>query len=121
MIGKVWKRTRDKVGLARADVLMTSFPKCGRTWLRLMIGSALQQHFHVQSQRLLMLEPLAALLHPAIPDIGSTSRTISQGCVPKCFTPKGGNIFFTWIVSSQLETTRSSSFKGAKNKHSVFG
>jgi hypothetical protein len=67
--GKIWKRARDKIGLAHADVLMTSFPKCGRTWLRLMIGSALQKHFHVQSQRLLMLEPLAAMFHPAIPDI----------------------------------------------------
>jgi len=69
VIRKLWKRTREKIGLAQADVLMTSFPKCGRTWLRVMIGSALQQHFHVQSQRLVMLEALAALLHPAIPDI----------------------------------------------------
>jgi hypothetical protein len=68
-MGKIWKRTRDRVGLAHADVLMTSFPKCGRTWLRLMIGSVLQQRFHVHSQRLLMLEPLAAVFHPSIPDV----------------------------------------------------
>ena len=66
---KVWKRARDVVGLAHADVLMTYFPKCGRTWLRVMIGYALQQHFHVRGKRLLMLEPLAALFHPSIPDV----------------------------------------------------
>jgi hypothetical protein len=69
VIGKLWKRARDKVARSHADVLMTSFPKCGRTWLRVMLGSALQQHFRVESRRLVMLEPLAAALHPAIPDI----------------------------------------------------
>jgi hypothetical protein len=68
-MGKIWKRTRDRLSLARADGLMTSFPKCGRTWLRLMIGSALQQHFGVKGRRLLMLEPLAATFHPSIPNI----------------------------------------------------
>ncbi len=29
----------------RGDVTIMSFPKSGRTWLRIMIGRALQQHF----------------------------------------------------------------------------
>jgi hypothetical protein len=69
VITKVWKRTRDKIARIHADVLMTSFPKCGRTWLRLMLGSALQRHFRVESRRLVLLEPLAAALHPSIPDV----------------------------------------------------
>jgi hypothetical protein len=31
----------------RADAVLVSFPKCGRTWLRLLIGRALQRHFEL--------------------------------------------------------------------------
>jgi Sulfotransferase domain len=34
-----WYRRR------RSDVVLVSFPKCGRTWLRVMIGRSLQRHF----------------------------------------------------------------------------
>ncbi len=30
----------------RADIMFVSFPKCGRTWLRVLLGHALQLHFH---------------------------------------------------------------------------
>jgi hypothetical protein len=29
----------------KADVYLVSYPKCGRTWLRLMIGRAIAGHF----------------------------------------------------------------------------
>ncbi len=29
----------------RTDVYLVSYPKCGRTWLRVMVGRAFQQHF----------------------------------------------------------------------------
>jgi hypothetical protein len=29
----------------RTDVYLVSFPKCGRTWLRVLVGRAFQQHF----------------------------------------------------------------------------
>ncbi|HZM29006.1 MAG TPA: sulfotransferase domain-containing protein [Acidimicrobiales bacterium] len=34
-----WYRRR------RSDVVLVSFPKCGRTWLRVMVGRSLQRHF----------------------------------------------------------------------------
>lgn len=53
-----------------ADAYIISFPKCGRTWLRLMIGRALQQQFQLShpniNEKTLLLEPLAEL-HPNIP------------------------------------------------------
>ncbi|NEP21579.1 sulfotransferase domain-containing protein [Moorena sp. SIO3I6] len=54
------------------DAYLISFPKCGRTWLRLMIGTALQQQFDLShpdiKQKMLSLTPLAEL-HPNIPTI----------------------------------------------------
>ena len=38
-------RFRRSIRWMRGDVTVMSFPKSGRTWLRLMIGRALQQHF----------------------------------------------------------------------------
>ncbi len=35
----------DRLSLLRADAVLVSFPKSGRTWLRLGLGRLLQQHF----------------------------------------------------------------------------
>ena len=55
-----------------ADAYIISFPKCGRTWLRLMIGRALEQQFQLShpniNEKTLLLEPLAEL-HPDVPKI----------------------------------------------------
>lgn len=51
-----------------ADVVLVSFPKCGRTWLRLMVGRAIQQHFGLEEVNLLELEQWVER-HPAIPKI----------------------------------------------------
>jgi len=55
-----------------ADAYLISFPKCGRTWLRLMIGKALQQQFNLSSpnieQETLELTPLAKY-DPKIPKV----------------------------------------------------
>lgn len=38
------------------DVYLISYPKCGRTWLRLMIGRAISRHFHLpESEEVLFL------------------------------------------------------------------
>ncbi|NEO57396.1 MAG: sulfotransferase domain-containing protein [Okeania sp. SIO3B5] len=58
--------------LSSADAYIISFPKCGRTWLRLMIGRALQQKFQLShpniNEKTLLLEPLAEL-GPNVPKI----------------------------------------------------
>lgn len=55
-----------------ADAYLISFPKCGRTWLRLMLGRAFVKHFHLSHPNLMqkMLE-LSSLsdLHPEVPKI----------------------------------------------------
>ena len=39
-----------------ADVYIVSYPKCGRTWLRLMIGRTVSQHFNLpQDEAILFL------------------------------------------------------------------
>jgi hypothetical protein len=54
------------------DAYMISFPKCGRTWLRLMIGKAFERYFQLEDQeilnKILKLEPLYEL-HPAVPRV----------------------------------------------------
>lgn len=54
------------------DVFLISFPKCGRTWLRLMLGMAIAKHFNLEHPDLISaivdLQPLARL-HPDIPKI----------------------------------------------------
>jgi hypothetical protein len=60
-----------------ADVLLVSFPKCGRTWLRLLIGRAVQQHFRLGDANLLELHKLAGL-HPDIPRIYVTHEDMPQ-------------------------------------------
>ena len=46
----------------RTDVYLVSFPKCGRTWLRVMIGRAFQLHFDLPADAdLVELHRLAEL------------------------------------------------------------
>ncbi len=51
-----------------ADVFLLSFPKAGRTWLRLMLAKALAVHFNVHDENLIDLQRLAGQ-NPAIPRI----------------------------------------------------
>jgi len=55
-----------------ADAFLLSFPKCGRTWFRLMLGKAFQLHFSLdvatKEKKLMKLDRLYKL-NPAIPRI----------------------------------------------------
>ncbi len=55
-----------------ADAFLLSFPKCGRTWLRIMIAKVFQQHFKLEHRRierkLLKLHKLPRL-NPNVPKI----------------------------------------------------
>ncbi|HBK64408.1 MAG TPA: sulfotransferase, partial [Cyanobacteria bacterium UBA11166] len=52
----------------QAEFLIISYPKCGRTWLRLMLGRVFQTHFGLTNANLLELHELAQL-NPNIPKI----------------------------------------------------
>lgn len=50
---RAWRRKR-------ADVHVVSYPKCGRTWLVLLIGKTLQLHFDLRVRNLLRLRAMAS-------------------------------------------------------------
>ena len=55
----------------RADFFLLSYPKCGRTWLTLQLGRAIQQHFGLSVPNLLKLSHLAEAC-PDVPGIRVT-------------------------------------------------
>jgi len=48
MLKEFRKRLRRKRRQRRADVHLISFPKCGRTWLVLLISKAIEKHFGIE-------------------------------------------------------------------------
>jgi len=62
---RAWVR---KIRYRRTELFLISYPKSGRTWLRLLLGYAISTHFNLQVDNLLGLSQLAKL-HPAIPRI----------------------------------------------------
>lgn len=54
------KRLRRKYYHWRADVHLLSFPKCGRTWLRLMLGRLIEEQFGIESRNSLQLHKLGS-------------------------------------------------------------
>ena len=64
-LGRAWYRRRWR---QRADVVMLSFPKAGRTWLRVLVTQALLKHFGLPAQPLPAIARLSGL-HSAIPRI----------------------------------------------------
>jgi hypothetical protein len=65
-----WLRARRLERAFRdADAILVSFPKCGRTWLRVLIGAALCRHFGVERRELLLLEPGTEPPDPGVPRI----------------------------------------------------
>lgn len=51
------------------DVYIFSYPKCGRTWLRLMIGRAITLHFNLPLEEDVLLLNFKKRIHPDIPRI----------------------------------------------------
>jgi hypothetical protein len=47
--------------LAAADAALVSYPKCGRTWLRMMIGSAIADHYALGSSDVADMQDLFTL------------------------------------------------------------
>lgn len=55
----------------QTEIYVLSYPKCGRTWLRLMIGKALDEHYQLNAANPMELGRMHAL-DPAIPRIRVT-------------------------------------------------
>ena len=65
----------------RADVVLISFPKSGRTWLRSMFGHALQTH-HGADPKMIMRTSSLWRLDPRIPRIRSTHDDFAHEKTP---------------------------------------
>jgi len=52
---KFWKKLRRQWHIRNADVHIVSFPKCGRTWLVLMLARVMEQHYGVKVDKPLKL------------------------------------------------------------------
>jgi len=68
------KRMKKKLterGRWEFDVYLLSYPKCGRTWITLMLGRAISQHFGLEVPNLLKVSKLGEL-HPDVPLIRET-------------------------------------------------
>ncbi|WP_143728052.1 sulfotransferase domain-containing protein, partial [Moorena bouillonii] len=46
-----------------SDFFLMSYPKSGRTWLRLMLGRVLEMHFNLKDTNILALQKLRELHH----------------------------------------------------------
>lgn len=57
----------ERVRLRRADAALVSFPKCGRTWIRVMLSRLCQQRWGLPEDFLLLWDALDAA--PAVPRI----------------------------------------------------
>jgi hypothetical protein len=71
-------RAKVRVLARRCDVFIVSFPKCGRTWLRMQVGMALREHFRLRVRNLLRLTN-AQVAHPGLPRILATHDDSPQG------------------------------------------
>lgn len=53
----------------KTDVYLISYPKCGRTWLRLMIGKAIATHFRLHEEEDILLLHWKRRIHPQVEHI----------------------------------------------------
>lgn len=63
------------------DVFLISFPKCGRTWLRMMIGKSFAELYGIEDANLLNLRELARN-HEAVPTIRVLHENDPHYCRP---------------------------------------
>ena len=62
---------------------LVSFPKCGRTWLRVMIGRAFQLHFGLPADADLVELHRLAELDPRVPCVVATHDDDAQWKAPE--------------------------------------
>ncbi|HSK96223.1 MAG TPA: sulfotransferase domain-containing protein, partial [Euzebyales bacterium] len=64
-------RAKVRLLARRCDAFLVSFPKCGRTWLRMMLGSALSEHYGISVRNLRRFTD-ADVTHPGLPRVLAT-------------------------------------------------
>lgn len=83
----LWRKCQRMLGIGGrrcdipSDVYLVSFPKCGRTWLTLLIGRAIQQHFGLHGADPLRLRKLGDR-GPGIPRVAPTHDDRPQWRTP---------------------------------------
>jgi len=53
----------------KTDIYLISYPKCGRTWLRLMIGKAICDHYQLEENESTLFLNWSKKVHPEVPFI----------------------------------------------------
>jgi Sulfotransferase domain len=66
----------------RSDVVLVSFPKSGRTWLRVLIGRALQQHYSA-NEEIIMKTSVICELDSRIPILSVSHDDFAQNKTPE--------------------------------------
>jgi len=67
-LGPVFGELRDSMQIRLTDVAVVSFPKSGRTWLRVMLAASLNKHYGCTEQQILDSRALRDLC-PSVPRI----------------------------------------------------
>ena len=93
------KRFRRWYNFRITDYFIVSFPKCGRTWLRIMLIRAIAQHYKLNNVTNYMYTAQLANLHPDIPRISVMHDDLPQ-----------------WKAPHELEVSK----ERYKNSHVVF-
>ena len=75
------KSLRRRYNLFRSDVVLVSFPKSGRTWLRVLIGRALQQHYDA-NEDIIMKTSAICDLDSRIPTLSVSHDDFAQDKLP---------------------------------------
>ena len=73
---------RRRYNLFRSDVVLVSFPKSGRTWLRVLIGRALQQHYGA-NENIIMKTSTICDLDSRIPKLSVSHDDFAQDKSPE--------------------------------------
>jgi hypothetical protein len=109
--------SRKKLRESRADALLISFAKSGRTWLRVMIGKAIAEHYHLDGD-LLDLD-LIAKREPSIPVLvethdGGTVRARASDVRHSKARYRDKKVLF--MVRDPRDTVVSAYFQASKRK-----
>ncbi len=117
------KRLRRGWRWHRADYHLVSYPKCGRTWLVLLVAEAVQRHFGVRTRNPLKIRRLSSRLR-GIPYIhphhdGGPEFRLPEEISEDKSQYRGRNVLF--LVRDPRDVLVSSYFQKAKRNYNFSG
>jgi hypothetical protein len=77
--GRAWKHLTQLVDHARADVICVSYPKCGRTWLRVLLGKAIALRHGLDDQLVFDSRGLSRRSGVSMPFFAHDSSSNTEG------------------------------------------